>query len=1284
MPAPVSTPHCPFDRLWQPGHPFRPRRSRCRRWTMALLLIFMSGIISSYWYLTDPVRIKAMSQSYLSQLAGGRVQIGSASLTVFEGLKLSRVQVKVDNSNAADSQLFFADVIEIQYDPASLLRGDLEATRIIATGAKVNLVEDPTAGKWNYQRLHKAAGKPSNTRSTGEAEHALPQLVLRDAQVQYSEMQGGKRIPRGSMAVGGRFFLSPDHSIYSFQLQSRGESEGVGPVVNGQVTLKTGRVDATLSNLQFGPDVEAMLPRDVRDFWQAHKVAGALDIKEFSYTPATKTHHEKFRLQTELNHVTLSFHSEEFDAPPMAQPSMVGKPSLLAYVSKLQGQVRRMVYVMHALPQRPPIVVNDVTGEFFFDENGISFNRVAQTIAGATLLVSGKMEGYSPDAPVWVRFESTPGELIDIPEHPDFLPSLPDPLQQAYSMLKPHGTGTMWAEINRAKPNSFPQVTGEINIVNGAFDCIFFPYPVREAKGKVVFSPDPTGKFELVQLEDIRGKGVLGGPNENGELMVSGWVGANDPDVGCRIHARASNIKSEPAIFAAFPPPVRKAVAIFSGPGEEKFPRFAGGFDCSVFVPPGHNMRPIVSVDLDFKDGSGKLVAFPYPLENLHGQITIRDGYLTIDSVDLHHDDTTLNVTGKVTWPTDLPAGVDVIAKPYLKLTGRNVPIDKQLLNVLPPEASHWIRTAGATGVLDVDGDVTPKAVITNPTDCVSYDMDVTVRNAAAHPINTDFAISDAGGKLRLHPDRLEVLDLHGKRGSADLFCTGDIDWSSQTARVKVDARARRLVLDKATSQLLPDEAKQAWVTLNPQGTVDADLLFHFDFPAVAPTAGVASIQVPAGSVVSLASLSSATSVSPAGSVPSLPISVPRLDDFRVTLRPTDVTVTPAPLPYRLDHCNGEITITPDNITVIGIHARHGNATVAISGKSITSNPNDWDLNLKATDMPADEDLRRALPLPMRQVIEQLKYKGDLSVDLTTFRYRGEKPDPDIDMSGVLSAKNGSVDVAVPVDQMNGSLRFDAAVRNGKLTAFRGDVDMPLLSLANRPLKNFKASAELPPGSDVLHVSNVRGELAGGELDGQMDLKFPDVGPSSYLLDFKVKNADLREMAQQVAGKGQEIRGQASASLALQGEWADPTTRRGRGDVLIAGKEMYQIPLLLGLLEVTNLSLPGNNSFTEGTARYLVEGNRITFQQVEMRSASMVMSGNGWLDFGSKQVRMNFTTDNPNLPKLPLIGNLLQGAKNELLQIQVRGSVQSPKVSAAAMHTFTTTVDEVFSGGDKR
>jgi hypothetical protein len=79
----------------------------------------------------------------------------------------------------------------------------------------------------------------------------------------------------------------------------------------------------------------------------------------------------------------------------------------------------------------------------------------------------------------------------------------------------------------------------------------------------------------------------------------------------------------------------------------------------------------------------------------------------------------------------------------------------------------------------------------------------------------------------------------------------------------------------------------------------------------------------------------------------------------------------------------------------------------------------------------------------------------------------------------------------------------------------------------------------------------------------------------------------------------------------------------------------------------------------------------------------MLISGSGQLDFGTRKVDLSFTTDNPNWPKLPILGDILQTAKQELLQIHVKGTLKEPKVSATAMNTVTTTVDEVFKGDAK-
>src|SRR5580704_572143 len=175
MPFALKTPDRLFDRLLKPGHPFRPRRSRIRRKVMLVTLIFLTAMIGAYGWLTDPDRVRAMAESYLSELLGGRVHVGDASLTIFEGLHLKHITVWVSDPKYPDALLLVADDFNIEYDPAALLHGRLAATRIIATSPRVHLVENVDDNSWNYQRLRRSSRSPT------ESGEALPEIVLRDA-----------------------------------------------------------------------------------------------------------------------------------------------------------------------------------------------------------------------------------------------------------------------------------------------------------------------------------------------------------------------------------------------------------------------------------------------------------------------------------------------------------------------------------------------------------------------------------------------------------------------------------------------------------------------------------------------------------------------------------------------------------------------------------------------------------------------------------------------------------------------------------------------------------------------------------------------------------------------------------------------------------------------------------------------------------------------------------------------------------------------------------------------
>src|SRR3954453_20921282 len=86
-----------FDRPYRPGTAFGPRISPLRRWGMVGVLLLLVGVIYTYWYLTDSRRVRGMAEDYLSKLTGAHVEVRNATLSIFEGLRLDGVSVRVDD-----------------------------------------------------------------------------------------------------------------------------------------------------------------------------------------------------------------------------------------------------------------------------------------------------------------------------------------------------------------------------------------------------------------------------------------------------------------------------------------------------------------------------------------------------------------------------------------------------------------------------------------------------------------------------------------------------------------------------------------------------------------------------------------------------------------------------------------------------------------------------------------------------------------------------------------------------------------------------------------------------------------------------------------------------------------------------------------------------------------------------------------------------------------------------------------------------------------------------------
>jgi len=1389
------SPDCLFDRPWRPGHPFRPKTCRARKLGMGALLALLSLVIGGYGYLTDSDRVRSMAEGYLSGLVGGRVEVGGATLSIFEGLRLYDVKVYVDDpqaatlpsrpgadgGQAADSVLFSARSFLISYDPRSMLRGELQATQIVAERPHVHLTQDVQSGTWNFARLGQSRrSRPQAPSSKPFKPSQLPELLLRDAKVEISELRDGKSNSLGFIAIDGRLSPNgPDRAQgFDFVLQSRGVSDATGPLASGSFDIASLHVSAQLGQFEFSRDIRSMLVSEVRGWTDRHELAGRVSIPRLDYSPgppdASGPSKPRFTVQMALEGVNLTVPAEEWASAfetRRRNTSLQGLDSLQrAYrIAGLAGHgpsegPKPTNNALNMAPSKPtpqptpadtladllqptPLQLRRMAGTFVFTEAGIKVDQVNGKVEGNGFNIDGHIDGYSPDAAMTLQIASIKDENLSIPASPRYVWSLPKDYREVYEHLRPQGSCTLEMSLARPTVGAGIVVGGTVKIINGQFVFNQFPYPLREVNGAVTFGREhlegagPEG-WDIVHLVNLRGRGVIGGPNQDQYLTLNGWIGPvgppGGPETGFDLKVHADDIHSEPPLMQAFSPEVHHALSLFDAPGKGQFPQFQGAFTTHVLRAIGPKQRITYDTDIELVDATAALVGFPYPAQHVKATVHVRDGYVDVENAEMRRGNATVKLSGRVSWNDPAAGPMPTTGPTALTVAVRNLPVDEDLLAALPADCAEWIRKTGVKGLLDVDGTLrAPTVEIQHPgqadplpstqpsTAGLDYDFAIALHDASVRPQNGNYLVSDVAGRMHLTRDRLDLLTVQGRHGQGRLSAQGSVTWIDDKPRLTFTASGQNLLLEPSLYALLPPAARDAWDELQPVGTLDAEVSYAPP-DAVADPGPTVRVDLTAAPIIAATEPSS-----PALNLPAVSLSnpsngqVPAVADsglppgFRATLKPRALTATLRTIPYRLDQVLGTIEVSPQGVLLRDITARHGASKFTLSGTGAIAQGTTWDLKLTGQDVGSDADLHRALPTALTDLMDTLKLKGKLGIRLDRFVYRpppaparassttapstgstgspgspgstsspqASSPqassgqascsDPEIDLRGALTLDGAKLDVGVPIDSVKGALTFDAAVRQGRLRSFNGSLDLASLRLADRTVSDFKATLVKPSDRQELVIDGIQGMLAGGDLAGQASLCFPDDGPSRYVLSLVVRNADVKDLAGET---DQNLSGRLTASLALEGAWGKADARRGRGDVVVTGKDLYRIPVVLGMLQITNLSLPISTPFNSGTARYSVDGQKVSFERIELRSNNMLMSGEGKLDFATKQVRMSFVTDNPGGFQVPFVQDLWRGAQHELLRIQVRGTVQDPKVEAQSMGTLWTTVDEVLKG----
>lgn len=1212
-----------------------PFAGRVARVLSFVVLVGLGTVVGLYVRLTNPDRVRAMAVSFLSRGIEGKIEIGQARLSLFEGLQLRNVTVSAIGERSG-ATVFSAPLLEIHFSPSTLITGEITSAQVVATEPEVFLVEDVDRGRWLFEDLKRAPSTAPTTK-TGQSRFTtpkLPEVLIRSGRVHRGQIIGDKYEPLATMRLEGQ--LLPREGEYQFNLQTRTDAGRAGPALQGEFSLATGAAQSSLTNVNLD-FLETLLPARVRTFWTKLSPSGRVDVPVLQ---TTRDDQGKlgFQIELELNDVNMVVRPLDW-ASQREQFVLNNAPKLTEDLSSLPGtSLMQAAVAVQPKLRAGEVPLSNVQGRFIFTDKGVTLNRLNASIDGNRFMIHGSLASYDIGAPMSLQLESPHARPVELHAHVPYINALPAEIREVYYRFRPQGRSKIGFSLTREAIGAPLRVGGALEFANAQFVFQEFPYPVFGASGKLMIDNDPDLNEPRLVIDHIRGHGAVGGPNAQGELAVSGvitpLIGYSSVDVA----VTGTNITGEPDLIAAIPKEARAIISEFDDDGDGPNPRFNGDFVCRVHREPGPISRWTYDTDVSIRNGYGSFKAFPYPLEEFSAELQIRKEFVRIVSAESKHNGGIITLSGLSEWGTRVNPNRKVgepSTRTTLTLTAKNAPVDEALLRALPPEAREPLQRFGIAGRFDVTGPIG----VTDPRKPPQFELAINARDATFAPIDWKTSLDRIEASMLLMPGALKIDRAIGRRGESAVAASGTIDWSDEPT-LNLNVRADALEMDEGVRGSLTADGQTLWDSLKPQGS--AGLGLELTGPASSPK-------------------------------------------WTARISPNKASLQPDFFPMPMTGLVGTIVASADRIELQDVEGQVAGGRAKVSGTGEFADRSVWSLNIESSGTVIDAAFQNALPEALKEILVDNGVTGraNLAINPLAWTRSPDNKSIDIIFDSKFDLQDFAWNVGLPFTSIHGSGALKGHFVDDDATDLNGSLDLKTFNVAGFAASAGHGSLVTDPATRRMRLRDLRAQLGQGDIAGDVTIDRSRRDFTKWAAELLLRNADVAKLTE---GTNAQVSGMLNASLAVEGAWSTDGERvgprRGRGEIAVTGEKLLKVPMIVGVTQVVSLSLPFTSGFNEATASYSIDDQRITFADIALKSSEMKIKGTGWLDLDQRNVSLDFYTASGR-KRLPVIGQLLDAARKELFQIKVRGTISEPQISAGSFQTITTTVDEII-GGEKK
>jgi len=1272
-----------------------------RRWRVALALLACVAfhVVFLARFLLSPEQFRARTRLLLQQQFGGDVQLGEAAYEFPAGFRLKDLCVSRP-AERGGGEMFRTKALSVDLGLLALLRGKVAVEELVLEEPEAHLTRGDLAA---MQRPEAKGPGPALGRivvrggrivlGKGLLFEDSPERELTDIRVQLTEerrfspgynFEGeansalwGLCELEGKLDLGGRYLKASANARSipigarlreSIPAQYASYAKALDAyALDGQVDLK---LETELSWADKGSMALAVAVdlRDCSAAWERFPLR-VTDIRGRITFDGTNIYYQGLTGRAGPTTVTLSGQStkekveihlvgpgrpldrELYEAAP---PNAVTKtPNLKGlwdrcgieggFISidhrstywraerRFEATIRSEVRDVRATYKPFPYPLEGVAGSVRW-ENGVSHIESLRGRRGpARVHIRGQItDAGVPDLTI---------EASDVPFDATLYQALPPERKKTYDLLRPEGTAAVHCTVTSPKgdPKEY-QYRFVIRPEGAAFQHQSFPHKVTDVRGDILVDEAGT-----VSFRDLRGRlGAI-------PLQFFGTVRPGEKGPVQDITVVAPEVELTPSVRPYLP---KEWATVY----DELDPRGKVSFTWRMTTDPATGASRHSSEVTCLQDCSVQHKLFPVRVTNLIGRFTVDETGRT----------TFTGMKGRVGHaPVEAlvgQCGPEGMGTLRLTLRASGLDLDDEIRKAVPEAwRTVWdeVRPAGEA--------VVEYQLTGNPAKPDQPGQRVTIE-----PSNGSFCYHKlpipvtevTRGKVVFDQDgNTTISNIQGKVRGKAVVLGGKVVMGSDGGVLNIDVTADELDLDAELRRALPPDWQKIWDDLRPAGKIAA-------------TASGA-IHTRKGDWQRF-----------------------RLD---ATLKGCEATWTG--LPVRVTGLRGRFDYEEGVVNLTDVAGESALAdTVRLNGRIARMGSGSDRLQVTIQNLRLVPDLFSALPAEVKKGLEAAELKGTADLVELTLSNSG-KPDGVTQCFGLVRLRDASFrHTEQPVEQVSGNLRIDKGVLHADGTqTLEGGLDLRKLVARKFVLTDLKSALTYtrtrgvrPSGAEAtvrvgdadsgaregkdkplqskLALNDLAASFYGGSLNGKLAL---DLDTGAFASWLALTNADFKTFCREALGSDDPATGKLTVRVEFPpGQFKGEKNLIGDGGAWVEQGDLGQLPLAASLLNALSLRSPLDRSITRAEVKFGMTKDHLVIKEASLEGQRRILTGFGTAGYDGA-LNLRLVSPKPagrglwDLVEVPL--NLL---REQLVQVDVRGTISKPDVQILAVPPVTQLVDQ--------